>query len=152
MVRRITRAEAQGRFICALETFCDRDKSPLKRLLEEFYPEWKAAFSNPDSRYVSARQQEQAVQTARGVLKQWAAACNLVSADSGSTPHWLIDYADAYLKELATGARNRNAAGLSTTQLGGGILGVNRLSIASNSSVPSLGIGGGIVKPVPLRY
>lgn len=100
MGRRITRAEAQGRFICALETLCDRNKSPLKRLLEEFYSEWKAASSNPDSRYVSARLREQAAQTTRGVLKQWAAACNLVSADSGSTPDWLIDYVGAYLKEL----------------------------------------------------
>jgi hypothetical protein len=116
MGRRITRAEAQRRFICALETLCDRDRSPLKRLSEEFYSEWKAAFSNPDSRYVSARQREQAVYTARGILKQWAAACNLVSADSVSTPDWLIDYAEAYLKELERSGLGAAAHGMLVPQ------------------------------------
>lgn len=105
-MRKITQSDARVKLLLALERLSNCDNSPLKRLTDEFYPKWRAAFANPDSGYISAKQRTRAGQTARAVLVQWASACNLVEADSGS-PQWLVDYAGEYLDDLEE--RNRSA-------------------------------------------
>jgi hypothetical protein len=96
-MRRITQSQARLAFTFSLETLTNLGGSPVRRLREEFYPEWAAVFSNPSERYVSVERQSSMRQAARDVLARWASGCKLVT-DSGSAPGWLLDYAEGFLK------------------------------------------------------
>jgi hypothetical protein len=100
-MRRITRDDARRAFTFALESLGHIDRSPLKRLREEFQPEWRCSFSNPESRYIGIAQREQMEKEARAAIVRWAAACKLVAeSDSRPSPEWLVDYAIQHLKKL----------------------------------------------------
>jgi len=104
-MRRIAQADAQARFLRAIDALSNLDGSPLARL-SDYYREWKAAFSNPDSRYVSVKQREEAERKARGVLERWTAACKLFEAGSGAPPRWILDHADSFLKTYEESQRS----------------------------------------------
>jgi hypothetical protein len=100
---RFTPAEARWAFTFALETLSEVDRSPLKRLREEFYPEWRTSVLGPDrgdGRYTSLAQREELAATAPVVAERWASACKLLKPGSRSAPAWLIDYAVEYLTKL----------------------------------------------------
>jgi hypothetical protein len=102
-MQRITPAEARRAFTIALETLHDIDISPLKRLREEFYWEWRTLVLGPEQRagqYTSSTQWEELDRTAPAIVERWASACKLLTPGSRSAPGWLADYGVEYLKKL----------------------------------------------------
>ncbi len=115
-MRAVTQPEACFRFISALARLQDCDNSPLQRFKREFYADWNAAFSNPESRYIGPGKRAEMERNARAVLERWAAACNLLTA-SGSPPLWLIGHIDFLLlpaaRPIVSKAAESPATGLS---------------------------------------
>src|SRR5882757_8644349 len=64
-MRRITPEDARERFRQALERLREFDGSPFKRLRDDFYPDWKAAFLNQGGRYLSACEHQEVERKAR---------------------------------------------------------------------------------------